>query len=239
MRKNRMLSVANAAAVLALVSGPAMATSCTSTFALTSSQILSLLNPSGNQSCVVSACSGAGTNTWQQLGSPDDNETIVGGLTGSLYDYKQGPSHGVDPSAQVGTYGISGSPAAITYTYTGGSPYSFEVIPNTGTANTTSGSHNGSPGSGTVTLHFNSVSNAPTVGGVVIVSGVSPSFYNGTFTVTGSSTTSVQYTATGTGNVSTNGSVQFAISTNNYTFCQTSPTAGATYSVKVATGAPP
>src|SRR6202041_4103251 len=75
MRKNRMLSVANAAAVLALVSGPAMATSCTSTFALTSSQILSLLNPSGNQSCIVSACSGAGTNTWQQLGSPDDNET--------------------------------------------------------------------------------------------------------------------------------------------------------------------
>ena len=230
-----MLSVANAAAVLALVSGPAMAASCTSTFALTSSQILSLLNPSGNQSCIVSACSGAGTNTWQQLGSPDDNETIVGGLTGSLYDYKQGPSHGVDPSALVGTYSIAGSPAAITYTYTGGSSppiYSFEV-PEHGQWPTQRLVSQRSSGLGTVTPHFNLVSNAPTCRRGRSSPASSPSFYNGSFD-------DYRQQRTHVGAIHrhrdrqrrTNGSVQrLQSSTIISTFCQTRLTAGATFSV--------
>jgi len=234
MRKNRIFSAAIAAA-LAAGTGPAMAAVCTTTFALTSTQISALLNPGGsNQACILGSCSASASNTWAESGSPDDNETIVGGLTGSFYDYKKGPSTGVDPSKLLGTYTITGTPGTITYSYTGGTPYTYNIIPKTEAPSIIFVTQSG----GTATGYFSAQATAPMTGGVVVVAGVGNSSYNGTFTVTGGSTTTVQYVVSGSPGPAGGGTATFAIAGNPYNFCQTSPNAGTPYSITVATGTP-
>lgn len=69
---------------------------------------------SGNTVCVGSA------PTWNA-----QEQHIVGGV---LNDYKRGAGHPTDPTAQVGTWAISGTGgnAAVVYNY-GGTQYSYGV----------------------------------------------------------------------------------------------------------------
>ena len=48
---------------------------------------------------------------------------------GTLIDFKRGPGDPTDPTKTIGTWGTSGSGAntIITYSYTGGSSYSYNV----------------------------------------------------------------------------------------------------------------
>lgn len=48
-------------------------------------------------------------------------------LDGTLWDYKKGPGHPVDPSEQVGIWGVNFAANNVTYTYTGGSGYTYTV----------------------------------------------------------------------------------------------------------------
>src|SRR3954463_8523982 len=50
------------------------------------------------------------------------NELHAGGLTGTITDYKLGPTNPTDPSKQVGTYAITadGDGGVLTDSYTGG-----------------------------------------------------------------------------------------------------------------------
>lgn len=106
---------------LALVSGQAMAV-CSGNSRLNQTQLSTVL---GNKTvCVGSA------PTWTA------QEFHSGATSGSLIDYKRGPGHAVDPSATVGSWAIAGSGnnATVTYSYTGGSTYSWEVFDNGGGA---------------------------------------------------------------------------------------------------------
>ena len=63
-----------------------------------------------------------------------------GGVSGSLKDYKLGPDNAVDPSEVVGTYSIAAGPdsnAVVTYSYSGGKTYTYDVcVAATATDNT-------------------------------------------------------------------------------------------------------
>lgn len=74
---------------------------------------------SGNTVCAV-----RGGDRWQE-------EHHAGGV---LKDYKRGPTDTIDPMTQVGTWAVSGTGAntAVTYSYTGGSVYSYTVWDNGG-----------------------------------------------------------------------------------------------------------
>lgn len=66
----------------------------------------------------------------------------------------------------------------------------------------TNGSYATTSASGTgttATIGFAALASAPPVGSIVTISGVTPTTYNGTFTVTASTTTSLSYTSTATG----------------------------------------
>ena len=60
-------------------------------------------------------CANNGGDRWQ--------EQHRGG--GQLWDYKMGPSHAIDPSEQVGTWSINGN--NVTYSYTSGGSYTYEI----------------------------------------------------------------------------------------------------------------
>ena len=77
-----------------------------------------------------------------------------------------------------------------------------------GSATTTGASGTGT----TATLTFAAVPTAPYVGSVVTVNGVTPAGYNGSYTVTASSTTSVSYANTTTGSQTVAGTAVFATS---------------------------
>jgi hypothetical protein len=70
-------------------------------------------------------CAAVGSEQWQEWHN--------GGPSGSVVDYKRGPSDPVDPAATVGSYSIA-SDATITYTY-GSQSYKYAVCRN-GTATT-------------------------------------------------------------------------------------------------------
>jgi hypothetical protein len=56
----------------------------------------------------------------------DTQEEHRGSATGGqLWDYKMGPGHATDPTAQEGTW--SASADVVTYNYSGGSNYSYNV----------------------------------------------------------------------------------------------------------------
>ncbi|NWG73534.1 MAG: hypothetical protein HXY24_02830 [Rubrivivax sp.] len=71
-------------------------------------------------------CAVLGTDRWQEWHA----------TTGALVDYKRGSGDAVDPTKQVGTWSTSGSGGntVVTYSYTGGSSYSFTVCRPSGSA---------------------------------------------------------------------------------------------------------
>lgn len=124
----------------------------------------------------------------------------------------------------------SGYTTPVTIGFTGGSPQTNAVTPvgtatynivNTGFSNvsppaglTTSAA---SGTSGLVTLTFAAQPSPPfTQGQTIVVSGIIPSGYNGVYTVTGCTTTTVTYSGTTTGNQTTPGTIITGIPGNGY-----------------------
>jgi len=87
---------------------------------------------------------------------------------------------------------------------------------NTATSSTLSATTSTTSGTGsTATITFSALASAPAVGSVIVVSGVVPSGYNGTYIVTASSTTSVSFASTTTGAQTTAGSISFPTPINS------------------------
>jgi hypothetical protein len=65
------------------------------------------------------------------------NEILAGGATGTVTDYKKGPSDPVDPSSRVGTYtittGVANAYDRITYDYGSCGSYTYVITPKAGT----------------------------------------------------------------------------------------------------------
>ena len=65
------------------------------------------------------------------------NELHSGGASGTVTDFKKGPSDPVDPSEQVGTYTITAGSGAsydrIQYNYGSGGTYTYAITPKAGT----------------------------------------------------------------------------------------------------------
>jgi len=98
----------------------------------------------------------------------------------------------------------------------------------------------GASGTGTTaTITFGAVAAAAPVGSTIIVSGVTPTAYNGTWVVTASSTTSVSFASTATGSQTVAGTVQYG---TNYSVqaasnaTSTVSNAGASYYFTTASG---
>jgi hypothetical protein len=68
-------------------------------------------------------CANVGGEAWQEL--------HVGAASGTLRDYKKGPSDPVDPStpvgSSVGSYSVDGATNTISYTYPGQPAYKYDV----------------------------------------------------------------------------------------------------------------
>jgi hypothetical protein len=80
----------------------------------------------------------------------------------------------------------------------------------------------GASGTGTTaTINFSSQPNPPVIGSYVIVSGVTPTAYNGTWLLTGATSTSISFASTATGSQTVAGTVQY----------------GANYSIQAASNA--
>ena len=62
-------------------------------------------------------CATRGSEGWQELHE-------VGGV---LWDWKRGPSHALDQTKIVGTWVGSDTDGTVTYTYTGGTSYTWRV----------------------------------------------------------------------------------------------------------------
>ena len=92
----------------------------------------------------AAACSGTALNE-TELSSKFSNNTVCaqrapdrwqefhqGTVGGALIDFKEGPSHAVDPSKQVGTWSVTGSGtnARLAYDYGSGGNYSYRVFDN-------------------------------------------------------------------------------------------------------------
>ena len=73
-----------------------------------------ILNP--NVLSGQTVCGSSGSDTWQEW-----HQT-----SGTLTEYAKGPGHPVDPTHDVGSWSL-GSGNTITYNYTGGSSYTFEL----------------------------------------------------------------------------------------------------------------
>jgi putative hemolysin len=89
------------------ISGGAMA-ACDVKSRVTGSALITLIS---NQT----VCATRGGDKWQEQHRSG----------GQLWDYKKGPSDQVDPSEQVGTWSIASN--NVTYTYTGGSSFTYSV----------------------------------------------------------------------------------------------------------------
>lgn len=108
------------AALLPLLVGTsAIAQTCpcgTGTLVTSSTQLKTLLSSN-------TVCAAAGSDTWQEYHDP----------SGTLTDYKRGPSDPVDPSQIVGTWsvlaggGISRSGVLVRYDYGSGGVYQYSV----------------------------------------------------------------------------------------------------------------
>lgn len=90
---------------------------------LTGATVSTLLETAGRIACYKGS---APTWTNQEIHS-----------SGTLRDYKLGPSSPTDPTARVGGYTIATTPAArngiITYSYTGGPSFNYFIAPAPGT----------------------------------------------------------------------------------------------------------
>lgn len=94
-------------ALLVGIAGESMA-DCSSNTKVTGSQLNTLII--GNTVCAT-----RGADKWQE-------QHRAGG---ALWDYKKGPTDKVDPTKQVGTWSIAAN--NVTYSYTGGSSYTYSV----------------------------------------------------------------------------------------------------------------
>ena len=105
--------VCGAIALVTFSAGHVMA-ACAPPF-MTAAQIQTLL--AGNTACVGHTP----TAEWSEWHS--------GAATGSVVDWKLGPTNSVDPTKTVGTYTIASSITAgtVTYNYTGGGTYAYYV----------------------------------------------------------------------------------------------------------------
>lgn len=77
----------------------------------------------GNTVCVPWNGAAGSTFDWQE-------EHVSGG---ALWDFKRGTGHPVDPRKQVGNWSVSTTGPTngkITHSYTGGSPYTYDVKDN-------------------------------------------------------------------------------------------------------------
>ena len=109
--------------LLAGISGEAMAIDCGGG--------TQLKNTGANPNVVANAisaktvCATIRNQNWQEYHNPG----------GTLIDYKRGPSHPVDPSKRVGTWGTSGNgdSSQVTYNYGTGGSQSYKVHLNGGT----------------------------------------------------------------------------------------------------------
>ncbi len=96
-------------AIVLLAGLPTLATAaCTAATRVTGAALTHLI--SGNTVCAT-----RGSEVWQEQHRTD----------GTLWDYKRGPGHPIDPSKQVGTWRIARN--FVSYCYTGGSCYSYSV----------------------------------------------------------------------------------------------------------------
>ncbi len=112
--KNYLASWSAGALLLVFASGAWAA--CPTGTALTSTQITALLSAN-------TICAASGSDVWQE-------QHRAGG---QLWDYKRGPGHATDPTAQVGTWTINAgsrtSPAGtVTHNYGGASVYTYNVF---------------------------------------------------------------------------------------------------------------
>jgi hypothetical protein len=121
----RMMAVGTLLAAFGI--GHAVAQSCGTapTAGLTPVQIETLIG--GQYACVGSSP----TAQWNELHTGSASSS-----TGSMVDYKLGPTDKVDPSTTVGTYRISAgplgggqNPGLITYTY-GSQAYGYYIVDN-------------------------------------------------------------------------------------------------------------
>jgi hypothetical protein len=127
------------------VVGPAMATCTGFGGSMSASAIATLLKPL--VATPPPLPSGATYACYNNGSMRENNETLIGSATsGAVWDYKLGaPSAGnKDPSAQVGTYTISGTATGtITYTYAHTAPaYQICVTPSGSTYQFYNGSAN-------------------------------------------------------------------------------------------------
>jgi hypothetical protein len=100
--------------LFAASSGQAFAQGCAGLPNLTGGRIATLV--AGNYTCVGSSPNA----TW--------NELLTGSATGTVTDYKLGPSSPTDPTTQVGTYAVSGADIGVlVYSYTGGGSFSYNI----------------------------------------------------------------------------------------------------------------
>ena len=112
------LPIIAGAMVLAFVAEGAMA-ACSAPAAsqVKNGDVTTLL--SGNTVCASRA-----GDTWQEEHHADS----------TLWDYKMGDGHAVDPRKQLGNWAVTGNGAgtSVVYTYTGGSTFTYEVWDNGG-----------------------------------------------------------------------------------------------------------
>jgi hypothetical protein len=105
---------------------------------------------------------------------------------------------GVTPSGYTGTYTIIGS-TTTTITYSQSSTTGPQTVAGTIAFNYTA----------TATVSFAAMAVAPPVGSSVTISGVTPSGYNGTYTITASTTSSVSFLSATTGSQTVAGTIAF------------------------------
>lgn len=109
--------IATSMVLLAGISGEAMAACASPATMVTGNPLTNLV--SGNTVCAMN-----GNEKWQEqhLGN------------GTLWDYKKGANDPVDPTKKVGTWSLSanlsGPVNQITYSYTGGPSYTYNIYRN-------------------------------------------------------------------------------------------------------------
>lgn len=105
--------------LLSGISGEVMAACTTPATQVTGAALATLI--SGQTVCAT-----RGSDRWQE-------QHQGGPLSGSLSDYKKGPTDPIDPTETVGTWSVNTTANTVTYTYTGGSSYTYSVYNDGGT----------------------------------------------------------------------------------------------------------
>ena len=114
--------------LLGLSTQQAAAQTCNTGARLTVAQLAALLP--GKYACY-------GPGAWPAVTWNERHSGGAGSISGSVTDFKKGPTDPVDPTSVVGTYSITQNIAAksgqVTYNYGAGGTYSYYVFANLGT----------------------------------------------------------------------------------------------------------